>query len=585
MSNWDPSGILEPNVEIDVVSPVYSFGGQNVQWGEMFAGLANIPQTAYPTHKITALKNGTPFDVLQWFIDTYGIENIPRTTTYFYFDDSGPTQTRSLFTIVIQWDNNRCFFGAGYDGIMNDALNLAGICNAQYSYGGCDLNNITEKDHQLARMFLYQHTDLSPDATGTSVTNPAYKTYMIYQLRDVDGNPPPLTGLNTVLPKFVEPYGYVPDERAEACYTGFPNAVNYAFYPYPPPAFMYRLIENYVEEDAQTGGGIGDYGFYSDSIGFSDLPTIGFVDTGFTRMFAPTLLDIQQLADFLWSDAFLDNIKVSKDNALNSIINLGLLPVKLAAVRGSGKAVKVGNVPTGITMPELTEQYLTVDMGEVSVRERWGTSLDYEPSVSIECYLPFVGFVQLPASEVVGPVSSGGGKVAIRYNINLFTGEFIAQIKTDNRGFENVLQQHTGTMLYSCPMSAANYSSFYKNILGGAVQAISQLATGNIAGAVESAAAVGVNSLAPTTVQRSGTVSGGSAIMGGFTPYLILRRPVQHLDAGGYGKTEGFPSYVYRQLSSVHGFAIIEAIEITGFTGFEEEAKELEQILKEGVYL
>lgn len=594
MSTWDPGGILEPNVEIDVIKPQYKFANQTIQWSEAFAGDRTIP--GIDTQYMLAFTSVAPgFDVLQWFIDTYGVSNIPDHNTIIYFNDSGTCEYAvSTFAIAIEWNAGKCCFMAGFtnggslmDSYIGGQFVAYTVLNAQYGYTGCNLSAITETDHQLATCFLIKHTSLSPDATESvpALTALSSKSYMIYNMRDKNGDAPPLTGPNVNFPTNYEGYGWAQGQIASQIYRGYPLTSMFAWTEKNPPAFMYELISNYTEDTAQTGGGYGDYGFYSDSIGFADLPTVGFTDTGFGGLYAPTLAELQNLSSFLWSDSFLDNVKCNKDNAMNCIINLGLLPLELAAVRGTATAVKAGNVSTGVSMTPLTEQYLAVDMGTVKLSERWGTCLDYEPMTVCECYLPFCGYVQIPTSEIIGAVSEGGGKVSIQYNVNLLTGDFVAQIRTDNRGAKNVLAQHTGNMMYSLPFSGANYASYYKNIVGGAAQMIGQIMTGNIGGAISAAASTAVDSIAPQTVQRSGTLSGGSAIMGGFTPYLILRQPVQHLDAAGYGKLEGFPSYVYRQLSSVSGYCQVDSVKMDGFTGTAEEAAELEQLLKGGVYL
>lgn len=595
MSTWDPGGILEPNVEIDVVKPQYKFGGQKIQWGEAFAGGRTIPGID-PLYMLAFTAVNPGFDILQWFIDTYGISNIPDSNRIIYFNDSGTCNyADSTFALAIEWNAGKCCFVGGFTngGSMMDSYIIGSwtaysTLSAQYSYTGCDLSHISERDHQLATCLFFKHTSLSPDATESSpppLTAMSSKTYMIYNMRDKNGNPPPLTGPNVNFPTNYEGYGWGPGQIASQIYQGYPLSAMFIWTEKNPPAFMYELIENYVEDTAETGGGFGDYGFYSDSIGFADLPSVGFTDTGFGGLYAPTLAELQNLSAFLWSDSFLDNIKCNKDNAMNCIINLGLLPLELAAVRGTAQAVKAGNVSTGVSMTPLTDQYLAVDMGTIKLTERWGTCLDYEPLTVIECYLPFVGYVQIPTSELMGKMADGGGKVSLQYNVNLLTGDFVAQLRTDNRGAKNVLAQHTGNMMFSLPFSGANYTSYYKNIVGSAVQMVGQVITGNIGGAISAAASTAVDALAPQTVQRSGTLAGGSAIMGGFTPYLILRQPVQHLDAAGYGKLEGFPSYVYRQLSTVSGYVEVEEVKMDGFTGTQEEAAELEQLLKGGVYL
>lgn len=600
--SWTPSD-FEPSNEYNVVRPSYNFGGQTVQWGEQWAGQNSYAGYTDPYYMQAFVQNGQPFDVLQWFIDQYGLSGIHSQTEVFFFDDSGACdEADATFAIRHEYSSGKHWFGAtfynaakgsGFVVWPSSTYTIQAKTAAGYSYTGCDLNNIREIDHQLASMYIYRHVTFASgnDATDYDgdLTNANCKSLMVYDIKDQNGDYCPVTGPKLNPGHFVEGIsgygdGWIFFNDADSTYTTTPSGGTYNWGVGSPPAFMYALIENFLEDDANTGGGDGDYGFYSDSIGFSDVPDVGFEDTGFCRMYAPTLSEIQSLAAFMWSDSFLDNIKGFNERAMDSIINLGAVPIDLASVRGTQINAKVGNVPTGVALSPLTEQYITVKFGNINIKECWGTYIDYAET-AIECYLPFVGYVQINTAELMGKKADGGGKISLIYNVNLFSGEFIAQLRFNNRGFDNVLQQFSGSMMYSCPFSAASYSSFYKNILGDAVNFISNVATGNVAGAISAGVSAAVDSVQLPTVQRSGAISGGSSVMGGFTPYLILRQPVQHLDASGYAKLEGFPSYVYRQLSKVSGFVKIEAIKLDGFTGTEEEARELETILKGGIYL
>lgn len=600
--SWEPSN-YEPSNEYNVVRPSYNFGGQTVQWGEMWAGENSYPGYTDTYYLLAFVQNGQPFDVLQWFIDQYGISGIHEYTEVFFYDDSGLCDANdAIFFIRHEYYNSRHYFGAGFYPrgshlVANNpphGYSIHELTFTGYAYNGCDLNNIREIDHQLASLYIYRHVTFASgndasDYDGSLTPDSCY-SIMPYDIQDQNGNYGPLTGPKMNTGHYVEGItgygdGWLYYNDADSTYRKTPSGGGApAWGTGSPPAFMYSIIDNFLEDDTTTGGGDGDYGFYSDSIGFSDVPEVGFEDTGFCRMFAPTLLEIQSLAAFMWSDSFLDNIKGFSERAMDSIINLGAVPVDLSSVRGAQISAKVGNVPTGVALSPLTEQYITVEFGHINIKECWGTYLDYAET-AIECYLPFVGYVQINTAELMGKKSEGGGKISLIYNVNLFSGEFIAQLRFNNRGFDNVLQQFSGSMMYSCPFSAASYSSFYKNILGDAVNFISNVATGNVAGAISAGVSAAVDSVQLPTVQRSGAISGGSSVMGGFTPYLILRQPVQHLDASGYAKLEGFPSYVYRQLSNVSGFVKIEAIKLDGFTGTEEEARELEEILKGGIYL
>ena len=85
-------------------------------------------------------------------------------------------------------------------------------------------------------------------------------------------------------------------------------------------------------------------------------------------------------------------------------------------------------------------------------------------------------------------------------------------------------------------------------------------------------------------VAQSGHLSGNTGVLSSFKPYLIIEHPVQSLP-GGYASYKGFPSNITSTLNGLSGFTKIESIhlEIPGAT--EEELRDIEEYLHNGVIL
>lgn len=548
------------------------------------------------------ISHGTPFNVYQWFRDNF--EEMPTATEYHYFDDSGECHDYDAWKLVlaIVYVGSKAYFIGTTHAESNPYQLVTNLIN-QGGYAGADPDNMTAQDIEMANVYFYipdrsytpDITNIKPSSGGEPYQDTSGKvlSVMNYELRRVDDN-----SYQKVVDMYIgEPMFLTNSLDAGVIFCGpNPADTSWAYYRTSTaswkmwedglPSFMLNDLQNYTDEEASPGGGYGDYGYYSDSLGFSDLPTIGAEDTGFTVMYAPTLSEVKNLASYMWTSNFVDNlIKAISTDPIKAVINFGFVPLDLTAVRGSQQSVVIGNLDTGVQMSKLTEQYISIDMGHIDLTPRWDTALMFEPYTIIECFLPFVGFVQLPTSEVYRPSKEGPARIAIQYNVNLFTGEFVAEITCTIHDITMCLFQHTGTMMYQVPLTGSDYSSFYKNVLGAAVRVIpaamggpAMAATATVTGALSAA-------VTPMQVQRSGAISGGASIMGAFGAFLVIRQAVQHFDVNAHSQLVGYPSYLFRSLGKLSGYTVCDSVKMDGFTGTAEEAAELEQLLKGGVYL
>ena len=116
---------------------------------------------------------------------------------------------------------------------------------------------------------------------------------------------------------------------------------------------------------------------------------------------------------------------------------------------------------------------------------------------------------------------------------------------------------------------------------------------GTIAGTVASGGAmlpmalgIGASALngAKTKVQHSGSLGGNAGAMGIKTPYLIVRRPQTQI-AADFRLFDGESNNVYGTLSGYSGFVRVKHMHLHNIPATDVELNEIENLLKEGVFI
>lgn len=387
--------------------------------------------------------------------------------------------------------------------------------------------------------------------------------------------------------------------------------------------------------DSGEGGGGGTFDGDSDQIPDSSLPTLSAADTGFTRLYTPTLAQVQNLARYLWTDESIietlwNVVKRYFEDPMQAFISFSIVPVPVPVA--GVEDFKVLFIPTGVMLNTVANQFVDVDCGTFEMKEYYGSALDYSPNTKVSCYLPYIGTVSLNTDDVMGRT------LQVKYRVDICSGSCVAKILVDG----NVIYQFPGCCSVPIPFTSADFSSYGSaiisavktgvalaaagagatelgaNIIGmnasqqtgesytkttvdtvrnpatgrqitAGTQKITKEVTGtkaSFSGIAQTGIANTANSVtaSKTIVERSGSFSGNSGYLGVRRPYLIIERPRMCMPSN-YQQLNGFPSMITMVLSECKGYTRVQQIQLTEVEATNPEQAEILELLKGGVIL
>lgn len=339
---------------------------------------------------------------------------------------------------------------------------------------------------------------------------------------------------------------------------------------YKPPI----LSSDPYNPGGPSGPGGGDGSFTDDNIpvGIPALPTFSAVDSGFITLWNPNKSQLQNLANYMWSDSFdINGWKKLYADPMDAILGLSLVPV--AIPDGGMSTLKVGNIDTGVSLTRAGSQWVAVDCGSVTLNKYWGAYLDQEPHTKLDLVLPFIGVHSVSADEVMGKT------VHVVYHVDILSGACMAFVDVNG----SVLYSFTGQCSIQLPITSADFSSQIMGALQIAGQIGSMVATGGMSAplALPGMAATAINSIKPS-IERSGSLAGNAGFMGVLTPYFIITRPRQAVPER-QNEFLGYPAFVTKLLGDLSGYTEIENIHLENVRCTDSELLEIENLLKSGV--
>lgn len=337
----------------------------------------------------------------------------------------------------------------------------------------------------------------------------------------------------------------------------------------------YDIYEPYNNGDV---GGYGPQARYSQDTLPEGHPSLNLLNSGFVKLYNPSLAKVQQFASFLFSgiDADMENvIKRIMINPIDYILALNMIHIPLTVK--ADEDIGFCGITSGVSAPVVTEQYYEIEY-TLDIREFWNTALDYSSYTKCKIYVPYCGIYDITIDEIQN------GTLWLRYVVDVVSGSVVAFVGTkrkqkDGTWLRATLYQYNGNCILSMPVSQTNWQNTFSSVLNIANMAIAP-SPSSVAGMAQNIMSQKVS------VQKSGSISANFGYLGKQTPYVILERPELSLPTD-YGKHEGYPANHKRQLAEVQGYTEIkpDTLIADGFTGTSEELDILKQELERGVYL
>ena len=302
---------------------------------------------------------------------------------------------------------------------------------------------------------------------------------------------------------------------------------------------------------------------------------ISGASNGLWTIYNPTLSEVQQFGGWLWSESLIDQIIRQFNNPIEAVI--GFMSIYCTPITGDRKVIKAGYLSSPVSAKEVTNQYVTINCGQVEVPEYYHTAVDYTRS-KVEIFLPFIGIVPLDCSVVTGST------LEVIYRIDVLTGTCLAQIKVIKQNSDAVMYTYPGNCAVQLPLTASTYTGMVGAIMG-AISGGFALGMGDVGGGIKKLGeglVSGMSNLSGTA--KSGNLSSNAGALGIRIPYLIITHPTVY-DAMIYNQFYGYPSNVYQRLSAMSGFVRVKDIHLDSISCTEQEREMIYNQLKEGVII
>lgn len=363
------------------------------------------------------------------------------------------------------------------------------------------------------------------------------------------------------------------------------NLINYLMYgnapvPPPPPSTDPYDAGGTSTTDPQ---GTGDFDDSSDAIAAPAMTSLSPIDADFIKLYKIDKANLTAFAQYLFSTSFTTNMEKMWNSVSEAILCLNLLPFTPAGTASTATDIYFDSSDSNADGYLITQQYEELDFGSVVINEFYGSCLDYTPYTQIQLSLPYAQTVNLDPDEFMGR------SVGVKCRVDVYTGSALYLIDNGT----SVLMQVPATLANPLPWSAKDYSAVISSIANLAITVgggLAVLATGGastpaaiaIAGGVAANTASNVMQAKPH-YQHGGSAGMGTGIFGIQKPYLIIKRPRQCLPVDN-NKYQGYPSMATLGLGNLTGFTKVLQIHLDNLPATDAEKKELETILKGGVW-
>ena len=339
-----------------------------------------------------------------------------------------------------------------------------------------------------------------------------------------------------------------------------------------------------------TQGGWGSWDRSSDEVGVSDTPDTVIPISSGINVYRINAAALHNFSQYLWGSnetlwtALWGRYTNYRFNPIGAIITAHSMPTDFLPTGSSSTGIRLAGTslsPISGTCQIITTQFVDKSW-TIALPEFYGDFMDYT-ATSIILHLPFIG--TLP----VDPIYCVGGSLTVVYRCDICTGNVAAMIIAGNRaGRRECIATASGNCAYTIPITGHDDGMI--EMLGSNAQTIVQGIKTSAASLAAGKPTGSAGSFKNPLMQKQDThVIGNMAGSGSICTNLSLYAEILYTEPSNpdyYTMLRGRPSDIGGQIRDFSGFTIFSDVDIDPISrATDAEKKEIERLLKEGVYL
>lgn len=313
----------------------------------------------------------------------------------------------------------------------------------------------------------------------------------------------------------------------------------------------------------------------------------------FNRAYAMTQSGLNDLSNYLWNtndsvfEGIVDGLKLMGENPMNGIIDCRMYPFNVLDLLSStgSQNITLGRTQTNIAGVHLgNTTNCILDLGSCMWLKYHSRELgkdvflDSSPYTTGELYVPYVGTIPLDSSIYAGHT------VSVYLIVDFMTGVCEAVVYRDGLATDF----KSGVIGVDVPVTGGNAAQWANGIVSAALSGASgvvNIATGNpVGGVLQTVGAIQSGFNNPYNPTEKG---GASSSCGQWLPqhaYLLIHSPIRQVPPS-YGSTIGYACEYTSTLGSNHGYTVCADVNISNNFATESERKEIEDLLKGGIFV
>ena len=290
---------------------------------------------------------------------------------------------------------------------------------------------------------------------------------------------------------------------------------------------------------------------------------------GFISTYALDNSKLNSIGSAIWNDTFNQNIFKVNSSPIENCVSTMKFPFPVGSIDAN---VYIGNVDME-TQGGVSINDGIIEVGTFTINPIYNNFLDFAPFSKTLIYLPFVGYQELPISEMVGRTYT------LKYITDYITGECNAVIYYKDAPF----LVFSGVIGIEIPISNQGIANLNRSQFPSLVSAATSALQQNPLGAVNGLVSAMTEVQHPTT---NGVASSECNAKTCVTAFLLRIYP-QWQEPANYAHQYGKPCNLSRKLSGLTGFTVVAPdFDTSGLNDIAtDELNEIREIMTKGFYI